>query len=149
MLASSKTGDILAKLILNVIVSMFDFVLDTKVGIDLQENHPIWSTMTFGLIFLPGIVVGLSACFSYKRIRRDLHLQNIRNANVNFGVYFYVIISISTIAFPIGILIVQTIEIAILILDKSELINPANFMSTGMMGLEAFVESGPQTILQF
>ena len=66
------------KIILNV--SVFDFDSDTKVGIDLQQGefnqnviisgsnvsehfeetqgyHPVWSSLTFILMFIPGTVI--------------------------------------------------------------------------------------------
>ena len=61
---------ILAKVILNLIVSLFDFGSDTKVGLYLQHNHPIWSALTFPLIFFPGVIVSIFSLLSFKKIRR-------------------------------------------------------------------------------
>ena len=71
---------IIMKIILNLGVSLFDFGSDTKVGIDLQQGefnqnviisgsnvsehfeetqgyHPVWSSLTFILMFIPGTVI--------------------------------------------------------------------------------------------
>ena len=140
---------ILAKVILILIVSLFDFGSDTKVGLYLQHNHPIWSALTFVLIFFPGVIVGIFSLLSFKKIRRYQNAQDQQTEmkHLDFGFIFFILIS--TIAFPIGVIVSQTLEIMALVFDESELIKPISYITNGMMGLEAFLESGPQTILQF
>ena len=75
---------IVVKIILNLGISLFDFGSDTKVGIDLRQGefriyssgnnpsdtygetqgyHPIWSSLTFILMFIPGAVIGVFVAF--------------------------------------------------------------------------------------
>ena len=53
-----------------------------------------------------------------------------------------------TCCFPLGVIIAQVTEIYLLVIDDSQLLKPIQFITNGAMGLEAFLESGPQTILQ-
>merc|ERR1719150_1986162 len=53
-----------------------------------------------------------------------------------------------TCCFPLGVIIAQVTEIYLLMTDETQLLKPLQFITNGAMGLEAFLESGPQTILQ-
>ena len=53
-----------------------------------------------------------------------------------------------TFCFPLGMIMAQATEIYLLAIDDTELLKPIQFITNGAIGLEAFLESGPQTILQ-
>ena len=53
-----------------------------------------------------------------------------------------------TFCFPLGMIMAQATEIYLLAIDDIELLKPIQFITNGAIGLEAFLESGPQTILQ-
>ena len=138
---------ILAKLILNLLVSLSDFGSDTRVGIHLKPMHPIWSSLTFLLMFLPGFIIGVCSCLSHKFITQYLQDNQQRTKSFNFIILTFIVIS--TFVFPLGVLFAQCFEILILICDEENFLDDINYITNGMMGLEAFLESGPQTILQF
>ena len=175
---------IIMKIILNLGISLFDFGSDTKVGIDLQQGefyfkqtksggstsehfdnirgyHPIWSSLTFILMFIPGLAIGVLLAFSQSKLMKYLsqgfvsdkvneqHSDDKLSINVCLkSPVILTMIGLLTFCFPLGVIMAQVSEIYLLVIDDTELLKPIQFITNGAVGLEAFLESGPQTILQ-
>ena len=175
---------IMMKIILNLGISLFDFGSDTKVGIDLQQGdfyfnqtisggntsehfeeiqgyHPIWSSLTFILMFIPGTVIGVFLFFSQTKLMKYLSQgvmsdkENEQHSDDKLSINMCLkspailtMIGLLTFCFPLGVIMAQVTEIYLLVIDDTELLKPIQFITNGAIGLEAFLESGPQTILQ-
>ena len=175
---------IIMKIILNLGISLFDFGSDTKVGMDLGQAefyinqtvsggntselfeeirgyHPIWSSLTFILMFIPGLVIGVFLAFSQTKLRKYLS-QGVESDKVNEqhsdeelsinvclkNPVILTMIALLTFCFPLGVIMAQVTEVYLLVIDDTILLKPIQFITNGAIGLEAFLESGPQTILQ-
>ena len=172
------------KIILNLGISLFDFGSDTKVGIDLRHGefyfnqtlsggntsehfeeirgyHPIWSSLTFILMFIPGTVIGVFLAFSQTKLMNYLsqgvvsdkvneeHSDEELAINVRLkSPVILTLVVLLTFCFPLGVIMAQATEIYLLVIDDNKLLKPIQFITNGAIGLEAFLESGPQTILQ-
>ena len=194
---------IINKIVLNFLVSLFDFASDTNVGIELQKGskqtnsdsslvfntdfqfptsdrknavaHPIWSFLTFALMFIPGLVLALYLCFSQRRVFKFFNQNKTKEQNMlddeeddedeeeqedqsdetndtlcsSETCLLVFLVVLLVLCFPLGVMTAQLTEIFLLVADKPELLKPVSFITNGAMGLEAFLESGPQTVLQF
>ena len=138
----------MAKLLLNVVLSWFDFGTDTRVGLYLWQKHPIWASLTFILMFFPGFIIGVFLCIQRKEFVMEIEARLLKPGDEMYKIYLYLSAVVSVFTFPLGALLVQAGEILSLLVDDSRLIKIFNFVTNGVNGMEAFLESGPQTILQ-
>merc|ERR1712032_572294 len=156
---------IIMKIILNLGISLFDFGSDTKVGIDLQKGefyfnqtigggnksehfeenlgyHPIWSSLTFILMFIPGTVIGVFLAFSQTKLMKYLsqgvvsdkenEQHNDEELSTNVCVnspLFFTMIGLLTFCFPLGVILAQVTEIYLLVIDDTELLKPVQFIT--------------------
>ena len=100
------------------------------------------------LMFLPGFIILIFLCIKRKEIVKEIEARLLKPGDEMYKIFFYLSAVILVLAFPLGALFFQLGEIFSLLIDDSRLINIFNFVTNGGNGMEAFLESGPQTILQ-
>ena len=125
---------------------------------NVRNIHPqgkFWSTLSFIIMFLPGVVVGLYALFS-KGLRSKTDANcSLYECPLWFQSVLLVLCILMSIAFPIGILATQVFECVILIMayrspsiEYEKILENLAFVNAMVTAMEAFFESGPQIILQ-
>ena len=119
---------------------------------DIRNIHPKWSTLTFVIMFAPGLLVGI-----YALLTRGL--KTVQNCPLDecphwFQSSLLILCFLMTFCFPIGALCVQAFELVIVnlayrgyIKDYKMLIALKHITEMTTV-LEAFFESGPQIVLQ-
>ena len=128
--------------------SVLSFVYGTVDHI--VKVHPIWSMMTFILIFSPGLVFGINAlaiCKDRSRMFEDQEeSKDLRSSYVGF--LFLILFPLLTFCFPIGVLTSQICEIFIVPFGSKGMVTSIQYITDMATGFEAFLESSPQIILQ-
>ena len=127
---------------------------ETLSGIQ-QIKHPIWACLTFAIMLGPGLIV----CFYMVTTGFLKSITPIDECPKWFQRKLFILGIISTIVFPVGILLTQIFELFIIWLasintDASQkkeyenMIKTIRFITTVEAAIEAFFESVPQLVLQ-
>ena len=118
---------------------------------DLVRNvHPHWSKVTFAIMFLPGLVVGMYAIFS-KGLRKSDNCP-LYKCPQWFQQIILCLSLLMIFIFPIGMLLTLVFESVIVFkayrgfnVDE-DMLKTLLFITEMATALEAFFESGPQII---
>ena len=125
------------------------FMLETIEGI--VKVHPIWSTLTFAIIFAPGLVFGINALLALcgNRTRMFDEIQNKKDLSIGFRwCLLYALIFLLSFCFPVGVIMSRIFEIFIACFGTQGMVSSMEFRTEIATGFEAFLESAPQIILR-
>ena len=134
--------------------------LDDKLNIsqrlkdDKRQHHPIWSILTFAIMFAPGLVFGIYLVFS--RCLSSLEDKcPVYKCPIWFKVIVWCFFACLVLAFPFGVLAIQVFELVILCVQKCKqevvtdnMTKTLTFVAETTTALEAFFESAFQISLQ-
>ena len=80
---------------------------------NIRKYHPIWSTLTFAIMFLPGVAIGLFAIFSLG-LKNKAQECPWQQCPCWFQALLLILVLLMTCLFPIGLLLTQLVELVIL-----------------------------------
>jgi len=107
------------------------------------DVHPIWSSLTLAIMFLPGPVLAL---VFFITVGSEL-CDNIGPKLSNFVLFFY--LPLVTLCFPVGVLFTPICQALAITTGANTLgAESFTFLTELAVALEAFLESAPQIILQ-
>ena len=120
-----------------------------------QGNHPVWACLTFAIMLGPGLVV----CFYMLTTGFLRNVTPIDECPKWFQRKLFILGIITTVIFPVGILLTQIFEIFIVWLasintdvsqkkDYENMLKTIRFITQVEAAIEAFFESVPQLVLQ-